>query len=81
MMKNFTVAAVAVMTAADGQNLLEAILGDTAQQQDIVTDGPLRQSVSKNKFGCVVEESIFSHPHVEKVIKAPLLPYHLDYVQ
>ena len=24
-----------------------------------------------NKFGCMVEETIFDYPHVEKVIKAP----------
>ena len=43
--------------------------------------GPLKQTVTKNKFGCLVEESVFAHPHTEKVITAPLVPYHMDYVQ
>lgn len=36
--------------------------------------------VSKNRFGALVEESIFPYPYVEKKIKAPLVPYHMDYV-
>jgi len=42
---------------------------------------PLTTKVSKNKFGCLVDESIFPYPYVEKTIKAPLVPYHMDYVQ
>jgi hypothetical protein len=75
--------------------LFEKIFGDDASQYiQEVTDsvdaalldysdkiGPLSQTVSKNKFGCLVEETVFAHPHTEKVISAPLLPYHLDYVQ
>ena len=51
---------------------------------EAVTDAgeqPIKQTISRNKFGCMVEESVFAHPHVEKVIKAPLLPFHEDYVQ
>jgi len=45
------------------------------------SEEPIKQSMAMNKFGCMVEENIFAHPHVEKVIKAPLLPFHLDYAQ
>jgi len=34
---------------------------------DVVSDAneqPIKQTVSMNKFGCMVEESIFAHPHV-----------------
>lgn len=41
----------------------------------------MSNSVTKNKFGCLVEESVFSHPHVEKTITAPLVPFHMDYEQ
>ena len=40
---------------------------------------PIKQTVSMNKFGCMVEENVFAHPHVEKVIKAPLLPFEEDF--
>lgn len=43
--------------------------------------GPISTNVSKNKFGCLVEENIYSYPHTEKTIKAPLVPFHMDYVQ
>ena len=94
-MKSFALATVAFASAASAQNLFEQILGDDAiQYVQQVTDsvdsllmdasdkiGPLSQTVSKNKFGCVVEQTIFAHPHTEKVITAPLVPYHMDYVQ
>jgi len=43
--------------------------------------GPITTNVSKNKFGCLVEENIYSYPHTEKTIKAPLVPFHMDYAQ
>ena len=49
---------------------------------EVVSDAseqPIKQTVSMNKFGCMVEETIYAHPHVEKVIKAPLVPFHEDY--
>ena len=58
-------------------NLLESLMTNEA-----VTDAgeqPIKQTISRNKFGCMVEESIFDRPHVEKVIKAPLLPFDMDY--
>lgn len=91
-MKTFAIAAAAFASAASAQNLFEQILGEAAIQS--ITDsvdaalldasdkiGPLSQTVSKNKFGCLVEETIFAHPHTEKVITAPLVPFHMDYVQ
>ena len=94
-MKQFAISAAAFASAASAQNLFEQILGETAGQYvQQVTDsidaalldasdsiGPLSQKVTKNKFGCLVEETIFAHPHTEKVISAPLVPYHMDYVQ
>ena len=35
----------------------------------------------KNQFGCLVEEAVYTGEYVEKTIKAPLLPLHLDYAQ
>lgn len=43
--------------------------------------GPISTNVSKNKFGCLVEENVYSYPHTEKTIKAPLVPFHMDYAQ
>ena len=37
--------------------------------------------MSKNRFGCHVEESVYLDQRVEKVVKAPLLPFEMDYVQ
>ena len=42
---------------------------------------PLKQTLSKNGFGCMVEESVYSHPRVEKTIKAPLVPFSQDPAQ
>ena len=41
----------------------------------------LRQSVQKNNFGCLVEESVYANSYAEKKIKAPLVPMHMDYAQ
>ena len=39
-------------------------------------------NLTKNKFGCLVEEKVYKdEPLIEKTITAPLLPYHLDYAQ
>ena len=84
-MKTFNlVAASALIAATQAQNLFESVIGTLNDAVDIVsdaTDVPLTQTVSKNKFGCIVEETIYSHPHTEKVIKAPLVPFHMDYTQ
>lgn len=37
--------------------------------------------MSKNSFGCLVEESIYEHPYVHKKITAPMVPFHMDYSQ
>ena len=95
-MKSFAIATALVASAATAQNMLfEGLFGEDAMNAiQEVTDsidealldysdkvGPISQTVNKNKFGCLVEESIFAHPHTEKVITAPLVPYHMDYVQ
>ena len=38
-------------------------------------------TISKNRFGCLVEETVYPYPHTQKTIKAPLIPFHMDYVQ
>ena len=50
---------------------------------DKVTEhvAPLTTKVSKNKFGALVEESVFPFPYVEKTITAPLVPFNMDYAQ
>ena len=52
---------------------------EVAQSVSDALSAPLSTKVSKNKFGCLVEESVFPYPHVEKTIKAPLVPFHMDY--
>lgn len=82
-MKSFTISALALVSVAHGQNLFESLVGHANNFAEQVSDSvaPISQKVSKNKFGCLVEESIYPHPHVEKTIKAPLVPFHMDYVQ
>ena len=57
------------------EDLVDRLVPEHEDVVDITT------KVSKNPFGCLVEESIFPYPHVEKVIKAPLTPFHMDYSQ
>ena len=96
-MKSFAIGACALAGAAHGQNLFESILGNVSSTVQEVADAathkiieksgidkllkPITQNVSKNKFGCLVEESIFNTPYIEKTITAPLVPYHMDHVQ
>lgn len=42
---------------------------------------PLSRQVRKNNFGMLVEEAVFANSYVEKTIKAPLIPFHMDYSQ
>jgi len=42
---------------------------------------PLSQKVEKTGFGCLSEETIYSDSYREKIIKAPLVPFHIDYTQ
>ena len=48
--------------------LLESLMTEAVTD---ASEQPLKQSMSRNKFGCMVEETIFDYPHVEKVIRAP----------
>ena len=38
-------------------------------------------SVEMNSFGCIVEEYASSNGPVEKIVKAPKIPSHMDYKQ
>ena len=79
-MKTFAAAALALVSMGQAQSLFEQIVGNDTVTE--VTDAsPVSSNVSKNKFGCLVEENIFDHPHVEKTITAPMTPFHADYVQ
>jgi len=82
-MKSFATSALAFAAAANGQSLFESIMSSAESTLEKISDAvaPLTHKLSKNKFGCLVEESIFEHPYVEKTIKAPLVPYHMDYAQ
>ena len=42
---------------------------------------PISSNISKNQFGCIVEETVYADQYTEKVIRAPMLPLHLDYEQ
>ena len=87
-MKNFALAMLASLASqAAAQNLFEQIVGGSSQEtldtglstaQGKVL---LNHQVAKNNFGCLVEESLYEGAHVEKTIKAPLVPFHLDYTQ
>ena len=81
LMKSFVVSAIALAAAAQAQNLFELI--EPMNSNKAVSDyiDPVSQSVYKNKFGCLVEESLFEHPYVEKTISAPLTPFERDYAQ
>ena len=70
-----------LIAAAQSQQqigLVESLMNESVSD---ASEQPIKQTMSMNKFGCMVEESVFAHPYVEKVIKAPLLPFHEDHVQ
>ena len=80
-MRSFVAAACAVATLACAeQSFLEAITASVAVDQVSDSASPTSQTITKNKFGCLVEESVWPNSHVEKKITAPLVPYHMDYV-
>ena len=62
--------------------MFSSVLSNNITEQ-VVTDAPspVNMNVTKNKFGCLVEESVFEENHVEKTISAPMVPFHMDYVQ
>ena len=80
---SYAAAALAGVACAE-QSLLESIVSfrnNVTEVSDAGLEAKIaHQSVSKNKFGCVVEETVYEHPYVEKTIKAPLVPFHMDYV-
>ena len=61
-------------------------LANTAAEKEVVSDQPslrgnlVTQNIEKNAMGCLIEESVYDNQYVEKVITAPALEYHLDYV-
>ncbi len=82
-MKSFaSVVALSFAQAALAQNLFEQIAGPN--RVEAVSDVkemelPLSSKFHKNQFGCLGEESVFANNYTEKVIKAPLVPFHMDY--
>mgnify|MGYP001001332028 CR=1 FL=1 len=78
-MKSFAIGVLALAAVAQAQNFFEAIQADGNVVQVTDAPSPVSQSVMKNKFGCLVEESVYEHPYVEKTISAPLVPFHMDY--
>ena len=80
-MKSFAVGAIALIVAAQAENLFDVV--EPHREFKMVSDiiEPASQNVSKNKFGCLVEEAIFDYPYVEKKITAPLIPFEQDYSQ
>ena len=81
---SFAAGVCAFLGAAQAQSLFDSILSNSTGMPELIsTDAaaPIDQSVTKNKFGCLVEESVFAESHVEKTITAPLVPFHMDYVQ
>ena len=80
-MKSFALAVAGLAGLAHAQNLFETIVGSSTDLREETDAAPVSQSMSKNSFGCLVEESVFEDSYVEKVIKAPLMPFHLDYAQ
>ena len=80
-MKSFVTSAFALASTAQAQNVLDLVQTIVNPTETSDAQEPVSTSVSKNKFGCLVEETVFSHPHVEKTITAPLVPFHMDYEQ
>lgn len=85
-MKSFALATLGLINTALAQNLFEQIVGGESNVV-LETDSAVPQldllshQVTKNNFGCLVEEAVYAGSHVEKTIKAPLVPFHMDYAQ
>ena len=82
-MKSFVLAVFNLIQIALTQSLFEQIIGQNANLQletDVLTS-PLSQRVQKNGFGYLSEEKIYSDSYREKIIKAPQIPFQMDYAQ
>ena len=80
-MKSFSLALLGLAKLASAQGMFE-LISDAAETPSLVTDSlelPLSHTVEKNGFGFFVEETVFPNQYREKLIRAPLLPFHLDY--
>ena len=62
-------------------NYIDDVVHEVSDIVDDVSDIATSTKMSKNDFGCLVEESVFPKGHVEKTITAPLTPFHADYTQ
>ena len=62
-------------------NRIDDIVHEVSDVVDDLKDIALSTKVEKNKFGCLVEESVFPRSRIEKTITAPLTPFHMDYAQ
>ena len=77
MLKRFTSALLIAAAQSQQQiGLIESLMNEPVSD---ASEQPIKQTISMNKFGCIVEENVLAHPHVEKVIKAPLLPFEEDF--
>ena len=69
-MKSFTAIALLGLVAS-AQDMFELINGDSrihAESDAKPMLLPISQNITNNKFGCVVEESIYADQYTEKVI-------------
>ena len=83
-MNRFSLATLGLFKVASAQNLFESIIGanvDLLEETDSTENLLLSQSIQKNDFGCLIEESVYANAYTEKLIKAPLVPIHMDYAQ
>ena len=82
-MRSFALSMLGLTHVATAQNLFESLIGADSKQYE-VTDAQndfISSNVTTNGFGMIVEESTFANSVSSKVIKAPLLPFHMDYSQ
>ena len=79
-MKKFAASTLAVQ-AVSSEQMFAASGSLRLQIESDAPVTPLSERITKNQFGCIVEETVFANNYVEKVVKAPLLPLHLDYAQ
>lgn len=81
-MNHFSLATLGLIKLASAQNLFESIVSSNTsvlEETDSTEGLLLSQSVQKNNFGCLIEESVYDNAYTEKLVKAPLVPIHMDY--
>ena len=84
MKQQFVFSILGLVKLATAQNLFESLVGSNAilhEETDANESLLLSQNVQKNNYGCLIEESVYANAKTEKMIKAPLVPIHMDYAQ